>query len=141
MPPKRKLQYAKQPVSSKGHAGKKTQKEVEEVVEKEGAAPEVEVVMVKAATLEVSKEVAEEVAAVLMEQTELPEVAPGPVSEILMDRMELPARALSKAADEALVAPSLVTVTVHPAPEVVAAEVVADVVTQETELVEAATDG
>jgi hypothetical protein len=60
MPPKRKLQYAKQPVSSKGHAGKKTQKEVEEVVEKEGAAvaEEVSKEVAKAATLEVSKEVA-----------------------------------------------------------------------------------
>jgi hypothetical protein len=147
MPPKRKLQSAKQPVSRKGHAAKKTRKEVEEVVEKEGAALEVEVAVAKAAMLEVavaeevSEEVSEEVAAVFTEQTELAEVAPGPVSEILMDQMELPARAASKAAEEVTVAPALVAVMVHPAPEVLAVEAVAAVVTQETELMEvAATD-
>jgi hypothetical protein len=35
MPPKRKVQSAKPSVSRKGYTGKKTRKEVEEVVEKE----------------------------------------------------------------------------------------------------------
>jgi hypothetical protein len=132
-----------QPVSRKGDAGKMTWKEVEEVVEKEEAAvteevsKEVSEKVVNAAMLEVSGKVA----AVLTEQTELAEVAPGLVSEILMDQMELPARAASKAAEEVTVAPALVTVMVHPAPEVLAVEAVAAVVTQETELMEvAATD-
>jgi hypothetical protein len=97
-----------QPVSRKGDAGKMTWKEVEEVVEKEEAAvteevsKEVSEKVANAAMLEVSGKVA----AVLTEQTELAEVAPGLVSEILMDQMELPARAASKVADEVTVAPA-----------------------------------
>jgi hypothetical protein len=71
----------------------------------------------------------------------LAEVVPGLVLESLMDQTELPARVASKLAEEASVAPAQVTVMVCPALEVVAAEAVAAVVTQETELVEAiATD-